>query len=100
VRDVYWGRASKSPIKKEGVKLATAGDFATVEYMVPDIEGAPIHQKNLNLYGVYKGIWIDVHVSKTEFADKDQAAFDEVVKNLKFESPKAAATKPGRAPAK
>jgi hypothetical protein len=87
VRDVYWARAKQSPFKKEKIKLAKAGDYATVEYIVPSLEGVPLNQKNMNIYVAHAGVWIDVHLSKVQYTEKDQPLFDEIVKGLKFEKP-------------
>lgn len=83
VRDTYWGRAKQSPMKKEGITLGKAGDFATVQYTVPDVEGLPIQQKNVNLYLAHDGVWVEVHLSKVQFTDKDQADLDAIVKGAK-----------------
>ena len=78
VRDVYWGRAKQSPMKKAGVKLAKIGDFATVEYTIPEVQGQKVDQRNLNLYAAHGGVWVDIHVSKMNFTDADKAAFDAI----------------------
>jgi hypothetical protein len=83
VRDTYWGRARQSPLKKEGITLGKVGDFTTVQYMVPDVEGVPLEQKNLNLYLAHDGVWVDVHISKVQFTDKDQAEFDALANSIK-----------------
>jgi hypothetical protein len=81
VRNVYWGRAKNSPIPKKDIKLGKAGQYATVEYVVPDID-----QKNMNVYIAHEGTWIDVHLSKTTFTAADQKTFDELVKSIDFEA--------------
>ena len=86
VRSVYWGRAQQSPIPKKNIKLARTGEIATVEYMVPDMQGIPLNQKNMNLYLVHENTWIDIHISKTSFTEQDQATFDRVLKGVKFEA--------------
>ena len=93
VRDVYWGRAKQSPLKKEGVTLGKAGPYATVQYTVPDVGGEKIDQRNANLYIAHEGVWVDVHVSKMKYADKDKPLFDAVVNGAKIEK-RAGATKP------
>lgn len=88
VRDAYWGRARQSPIPKENIKLDKAGDYATVDYIVPGMAGEALRQKNVNIYIAHEGMWIDVHLSKVQFEEKDQAIFDEVVKGIRFEKVK------------
>jgi hypothetical protein len=85
VRDVYWGRAQRSPLKKQDVKLDTLGELATVTYLVPDVGGQPLNQKHLNLYAAPNGMWVDIHASKTGFEAKDQALFDDLAGQAKFE---------------
>jgi hypothetical protein len=85
VRGVYWARAKQSPMKKEDVWLAQVGEYATVEYFIPSIEGLPLNQKNVNVYIAHAGVWIDVHLSKADYTLKDKARFDEIVNGLKIE---------------
>jgi hypothetical protein len=84
VRNAYWGRAKNSPIPKRQIKLGKAGDYATAEYLVPDLQ-----QKNMNVYIAHEGTWIDVHLSKADFTVADQPALDELVKSIRFEAPGA-----------
>ena len=80
VRSVYWTRARQSPIPKKNIRLAKTGDIATAEYTVPDLD-----QKNMNLYLSHENTWIDIHISKTSFTPADQALFDSILKNVKFQ---------------
>ena len=80
VRTAYWSKAKNSPIPKSNIKQGNSGEYATVEYMVPDV-----HQKNMNVYIAHDGVWLDIHLSKIGFTDDDQARFDEIVKSIKFE---------------
>jgi hypothetical protein len=84
-RAVYWGRGKDSPIPKKNIKLAKTGDIATVEYMVGEVEGVPLNQKNMNLYIAHEGTWIDIHISKTGFTQQDQALFDQIAKGVRFD---------------
>jgi hypothetical protein len=84
-RSVYWNRAKQSPIPKKNVRLAKTGEAATVDYTMDQMEGLPLNQKNLNVYLVHEGAWIDVHVSKTGYTDKDKPLFDQIINGVKFE---------------
>ena len=95
VREVYWGRAKKSPMQKTDIKLDKAGDYATVDYLVPEVAGEVMDQKNVNVYIAHEGMWIDVHLSKVQFTAKDQAMFDEAVKGIRFEKSAKGDPKPG-----
>jgi hypothetical protein len=89
VRETYWGRAQKSPLKKEDIKLDKSKEFATVQYLVTDVGGDAVKQKHMNLYAAKEGAWADVHLSKTGFAEKDQALFDRIISGIQFEGDNA-----------
>ena len=81
VRDLYWGRAKQSPLPKSDVKLAEPGDLATVEYLVAEVNGLQLNQRNLNVYAAHAGYWVDVHVSKVRFDEAaDRPLFDKIPK--------------------
>jgi hypothetical protein len=86
VRDVYWGRAKQSPMKKEQVKLSAlkANSAAMVEYITPDLDGVPVNDRNENVYIAHDGVWLDIHLSKTGFIAADQHLFDEIVNHIQF----------------
>ncbi|HEX8916573.1 MAG TPA: hypothetical protein VF796_29755 [Humisphaera sp.] len=88
VRDVYWGKTKQSPLPKADVVLAEAGDFATVQHVVPDVGGRVVNQRNLNLYAARGGVWVDVHVSKMNATDADKALFDRLAKETRIEAVK------------
>ena len=50
VREVYWGSAKESPIPKDNIKFGKTGDHATVEFLVLDVGGEVIRQKNFNMH--------------------------------------------------
>lgn len=83
-RRYYWNLAQESPVKKEEVKMREQGQMAIVEYLVKDIEGIPIHQKNFNAYMVRDNVWIDIHLSKIKFKPEDEALFNAILKSVKF----------------
>jgi len=66
-RDYYWGKAKQSPLKKEQIALFESGAMAVVEYVVPEYQGIPAQQINLNAYLAEGEYWIDVHLAKTGY---------------------------------
>jgi hypothetical protein len=67
----------------ENLKQDTTGEFATLEYDQGS-EGFKLH--NINAYLSHNGVWVDVHISKSDFNEKtDRAVFDEILKGLKRE---------------
>ena len=85
VRAFYQDLLKRSPLPRADIKMAGDGKKATCEYMIKEIE-----QKNINVYIVREGVWIDVHISKVEFGAKDQKMLDEIVKSIRTEAVVAA----------
>lgn len=77
----------------DNIKLDKSGAYATVDYLVPDVGGQSLHQKNVNVYIARESVWIDVHLSKVRFTEKDQPLFHEAVKGIRFEKPAVAKPK-------
>jgi hypothetical protein len=61
-------------------------DFNSPAGLIPSVEGLPLNQKNVNVYIAHAGVWIDVHLSKAEYTEKDKPLFDEIVNGLKIET--------------
>jgi hypothetical protein len=80
VRAFYEERLKRSPLKREELKLAGDAKKATTEYVIKDLE-----QKNINVYMVQEGTWVDVHISKTEFAPEERKMLDELVASIHVE---------------
>jgi hypothetical protein len=86
VRDYYWGKAQEQePMKREGVSLGNVGEFATVEFIVPEHQGRRIDQKNLFLNTVRDGVWIHVRLQQVQYTAPDKAHFEEVGAGSVFE---------------
>nr|MDO8079446.1 hypothetical protein [Candidatus Freyarchaeota archaeon] len=70
-RDFYWSRMKELPIQRENIVMKEFKKMAVLEYFIPKIEGLEVGQKNLNAFMVKDDIWIDIHISKTQFNEKD-----------------------------
>jgi hypothetical protein len=81
VRAFYEERMKRSPLKREELKLGGDGKKATTEYVIKDLE-----QKNVNVYMAQEGFWVDVHISKTEFAEEEKKMMDELVGSIRVEA--------------
>ena len=82
-RDFYLARMKQNPLGMEHLKEDAVGHVATLEY---DQGTRDFMQHNLNAYLSHAGVWVDVHVSKSDFDEKaDRKSFDDLVKGLKVE---------------
>jgi len=98
VRDHYFEKMKKSDLKKTDLKQYEKDDKAFTEYIIKDIaekalasrpgEGIPeefkgVNQKNIWTYMALDNSWVDVHLSKIDFKEQDQALFDEFIGKIK-----------------
>jgi hypothetical protein len=80
-RDFSVARMKKFPQLMQHLKQDTVGDFATLEY---DQGTAGFVDHNVNAYLSHEGVWVDIHISKTDYNEKtDKPAFDSMIKGLK-----------------
>jgi len=73
--------ALESLCERDELKLAGDAKKATTEYVIKDLE-----QKNINVYMAQGAFWIDVHISKTEFAPAERKTLDELVASIHIEA--------------
>ena len=83
-RDYYWGKAEQSPLKKEQITLYETGGMAVVEYIIPEYQGIPVKQINLNAYLAKDEYWIDVHVSKVGHETGDIDPLKPILKSIQI----------------
>ena len=69
--------------------------YAIVEYflkkagpdltkLIPELKDRVVNQNNINAHYVKNGYWMDIHLSKCNFAENDRVLFDNFIKSLKF----------------
>jgi tetratricopeptide (TPR) repeat protein len=86
-RDTWWPQ-TESTIKKvakiKDRKETEQADVALVEYLIPEVAGQKLNQKNVHAYLAGGDIWAEVHISKVLFKPEDQAQLDAVVHSLQI----------------
>ena len=88
-RTYYWDRIQKTSAEREGLTQSKIGEFATVEYLIAQQDCVKVNLKNLHLFGARDRSWIDIHISRYEFADEHKPQLDEAARSIKFEAPPA-----------
>jgi len=83
-REYYWNKAKQSPFQKDDLKFSEVGEKALVEYMIKTYQGITVNQKNVNAYMSKDDVWIDIHLSKTNFTPKDEELFNAILKSVNF----------------
>lgn len=89
-RAFYLERMKNNPMGMDNLKEALAGEVATLEY---DQGLARFSQHHLNAYVAHGGMWVDVHVSKTDFnEEKDRAVLNALIEGLRVTDEKSSPT--------
>ncbi len=84
-RDMVWKLGNPAWQKPQNVKLSEIGEISILELLVPEYQGRPIRQQNMYAEFVVDGYWVDLHLSKVLYQDKDRALFERMVKSVRFE---------------
>jgi len=81
-RDYLRDRMKSGGPAKEGWSSSKLGDVFISEYTIPSLEGVPIRQHNLNAHYIVGDVWIDMHLSKTQYSDSDRKLFTDFVRSV------------------
>lgn len=85
-RDYYWGKAVNSPLQKENLKMHETDILALVEFDTEKFNGITINMHNVNAYLANKGYWIDVHISKIGYSEKDKKNFEKILQSISIKN--------------
>jgi hypothetical protein len=83
-----------TPFKKLGVSIYDLEQMKVLEYLVPEIEGRRIRQKNFFVCLPKEDVFVDIHLTKTGWQPGQEKLFAEILANLRFEENAATAASP------
>jgi hypothetical protein len=66
------------------VKSSEANSLAVVEYMIPAMEGKSVQQKNIVACAARDGVYVDIHLSKSQFQQGDEALLMDVLNQIQI----------------
>lgn len=70
--------------EKKNAKLSQIENIPVLEYVVPQIGGIPVRQKNMFACLTNENVYVDIHLSKVEFESRDQSLFLSLLKAIRF----------------
>jgi hypothetical protein len=87
----YWELMRNSPFRKDDIHEVKNSRMYAVHYVIPELKGKPIRQKNINAYLYRDGCCIDIHLSKMQYdVHADEPLFTAVLETVRFvETPAA-----------
>jgi hypothetical protein len=81
----YWGLTESSPFRKDDVHEVTKGEMIAVHFVIPELQGRTIQQKNVIAYLYRDGACIDVHLSKGSYdRQADEPLFSAVLDSVRI----------------
>jgi tetratricopeptide (TPR) repeat protein len=66
------------------IRTSEIADMVVIEYLIPVFQKVPLHQKNFVACLTNEDVYIDLHLSKTQFHDSDEALFADVLKKVRI----------------
>lgn len=88
-RDLYWlPLAQRLDLPRHGTRTFERGDFAMVDYVIPDYQGTPIRQRNLWIYFGREAVCGYLHVSKAFVTTADQVHFTAILDGARIGPPR------------
>lgn len=84
-RKVNEGRVTSfRALNLKNVQHGQIEEFITLEYIIPEVSGKPVNQKNLWACTVKEDVFTDIHISKVSFASEDRALLLAVLASVHF----------------
>jgi len=81
-RDFYWNKSKNSPLAKENVQKYETDKLAVVEHDTKKFNGQTVNFHSMNAYLAQNGYWIDVHISKVGYSEKDKEIFQRLLSSI------------------
>ena len=85
-RDYHAGRlkAAYPHPRKQAWRMSQVGEVFVSENTDGPVEGFNLKQRHWNAHYVLDGIWVDVHLSKTDYRESDRELFARFIRSLKL----------------
>jgi hypothetical protein len=82
-RERYWRRALQSPVPKTAIRSWETDTMALGQYLIEEVAGTRVRQKHVNAYMGVGDVCIDLHLSKVQYADRDEPLFAAVLESMR-----------------
>jgi hypothetical protein len=66
------------------VEYSQKDGMSVLEYLIPEVKGAPINQHNVFACLIKGNVFVDIHISKALYTAADKPAFDSVLASFQF----------------
>ena len=83
-REMAWKRPNPAIQDPREVERFDENGFAVIKYVVPSYQGATVNQLNYSAHAVRDGIWVDIHLSKSDARSEDAVLLRSFLKGISF----------------
>jgi hypothetical protein len=84
-RESLEDKTKHSPMKISDVRFSRSDDVDVMRYTVKEFKGQKVNQESLFACQFYDNTYVDLHVSKVQFAAADEPLFVDVLKSMRIE---------------
>ena len=81
-RESLEAKTKSRPFKVQDVEFSHSGEFDLMQYVVPEFRGQRVNQKSIFACQFHDDTYIDLHVSKVNYATADEPLLISVVKSM------------------
>jgi hypothetical protein len=93
-RDEWWPGTEKMMrdrrVSLSGLKKTSTGGMATVEYVIPELQGKKLQMKEIHVYLGSRDLCAEIHISKVMFRPEEQKLFEEVLSTVRLSADQSA----------
>jgi tetratricopeptide (TPR) repeat protein len=73
--------------------LSESGPQPRLEFIIPELKGFKIHQKNVFVCMAREDVYVDVHISKTLYVPEDESRVESLLHSVRFNDPSGLQTR-------
>ena len=77
-------KTKHTPMRIQDVRFSRSGDLEVMRYTVPEFQGQRVNQESLYGCQFYDSAYIDLHVSKVNYAATDEPLFEDVLNAMRI----------------
>jgi tetratricopeptide (TPR) repeat protein len=86
-RDTLAQRANNMKSIIQDTHLSESGPQPRLDFIIPELKGFKIHQKNVFACMAREDVYVDVHISKTLYIPQDEPRLESLLQSVRFNDP-------------
>jgi len=92
-RDTLAQRANNMKSIVQDAHLSESAAQPRLDFIIPELKGFKIHQKNVFACMAREDVYVDVHISKTLYVPQDEPRLESLLQSVRFNTPSGLQTR-------